>query len=105
MWNSCVLGPLFIFLVINDFNQATRFCKIHHFPNDTNLLCVSNSYQTEKLSKLVNADLKYLVNWLNANKISFNVEKAEVSVLTSSLRLLEASVCFVFPLIFSVLSA
>ena len=34
---------------------------------DTNLLCLSNSIK--KLNKLVNADLKHLVNWLSDNKI------------------------------------
>ena len=29
----------------------------------------------KKLNKLVNADLKHLVNWLNANKMSLNVKK------------------------------
>ena len=29
----------------------------------------------QKLNKLVNADLKHLANWLNANKISLNVKK------------------------------
>ena len=30
---------------------------------------------SKKLNKRVNADLKHLVNWLNASKISFNVKK------------------------------
>ena len=68
-----VLGPLLFLLYINDLNQAIKFCKVHHFADDTNLLCLSNSIK--KLNKLVNADLKHLVNWLNANKISFNVKK------------------------------
>ena len=34
---------------------------------------LSNSIK--KLNKLVNADLKLLANWLNANKISLNVKK------------------------------
>ena len=38
---------------------------------------MSNSIK--KLNKLVNADLKHLVNWLNANKISLNVKKAEMT--------------------------
>ena len=50
--------------------------KVHHFADDTNLLCISNSIK--KLNKLVNADLKHLVNWLNANKISLNVKKTEM---------------------------
>ena len=68
-----VLGPLLFLLHINDLNQAIKFYKVHHFADDTNLLCLSNSIK--KPSKLVNADLKHLLNWLNANKISLNVKK------------------------------
>ena len=45
------------------------------------LLCLSNSIK--KLKKLVNSDLKHLVNWLNANKISLNVKKAEMVIFNS----------------------
>ena len=72
-----VLGPLLFLLYKNDLNQAIKFCKVHHFVDDTNLLCLGNSIK--KLSKLVNADLKRLVNWLNANKISLNVKKLKCS--------------------------
>ena len=68
-----VLGPLLFLLYINDLNQAIKFCKVHHFADDTNLLYLSNSIK--KLNKLVNTDLKHLVNWLNANKISLNIKK------------------------------
>ena len=37
------LGPLLFLLYINDLNQAIKFCKVHHFGDDTNLLCLSNS--------------------------------------------------------------
>ena len=68
-----VLGPLLFLLYINDLNQAIKVCKVHHFADDTNLLCLRNSIK--KLNKLVNADLKHLANWLNANKISLNIKK------------------------------
>ena len=68
-----VLGPLLFLLYINDPNQVIKFCKVHHFADDTNLLCLSNSIK--KLKKLVNADLKHLANSLNTNKISLNVNK------------------------------
>ena len=68
-----VLGRLLFLLYINDFNQAKKFCKVHHFADDTNVLCLSNSIK--KLNKLVNAGLKHPVNWLNANKISLKVKK------------------------------
>ena len=58
-----------------------EFCKIHHFADDTILLCLSNSIK--KLNKLVNADLKQLVNWLNASKISLNVKKTGMVIFKS----------------------
>ena len=76
-----VLGPLLFLLYINDLNQAIKFCKVHHFADNTNLLCLSNSMK--KLNKLVNADLKHLVNWLNANKISLSVKKTETVIFKS----------------------
>ena len=84
-----VLGPLLFLLYINDLNQAIKFCKVHHFADDTNLLCLCNSI--EKLNKLVNIyteqnsqDLNHLVNWLNTNKISLNVKKTEMVVFKSN---------------------
>ena len=53
------LGPLLFLLHINYLNQAIKFCKVHHFADDTNLLYLNNSIK--KLNKLVNADLKHLV--------------------------------------------
>ena len=42
---------------------------------------MSNSIK--KLNKLVNADIKHLVNWLNANKISLNVKRDEMVIFKS----------------------
>ena len=49
--------------------------------DDTNLLYLSNSIK--KLNKLANADLKHLVNCLNANKISLNIKKTEIVIFKS----------------------
>ena len=76
-----VLGPLLFLLYINDLNQAIKFCKVHHFADDTNLLYLGKSIK--KLNKLVNYDLKNLLYWLNANKISLNVKKTELVVFKS----------------------
>ena len=68
-----ILGPLLFLIYINDLNQAIKFCKVHHFADDTNLLHFNKS--VAKLNKLVIQDMKNLTVWLNANKIPLNVEK------------------------------
>ena len=68
-----VLGPLLFLIYINDLNQALKFCKVHHFADDTNLIRFSKSIY--RLHKYVNLDLKNLTYWLNANRISLIVKK------------------------------
>ena len=58
-----------------------KFCKVHHFADATNLLCLSDS--TKKPKKLFNADLKHLVTFLNANAISLNGKKTEMVIFKS----------------------
>ena len=67
-----VLGPLLFLVYINDLNQALKFCKVHHFADDTNLIHFSKSVY--RLNKYVNLDLKNLTYWLNANRILLNVK-------------------------------
>ena len=73
-----VLDPLLFLIYINDLNQAIKFCKVHHFADDTNLLYCNKS--VAKLNKLFNQDMKNLTVWLNANRISLNVEKTELVI-------------------------
>ena len=54
-----VLGPLLFLLYINDLNQAIKFCKVHHFADDTNLSYLGKSIK--KLNKFANIDLKILL--------------------------------------------
>ena len=70
-----VLGPLLFLIYINDLNHAICHSAVHHFADDTNLLCVSSTL--ESLVKMLNLDLKFLWHWLNANKISLNASKTE----------------------------
>ena len=46
-----VQGPLLFLLYMNDLNQAIKFCKVHFFADDTNLLCLSNYQKTEQTSQ------------------------------------------------------
>ena len=38
-----VLGPLLFLIYVNDLNLAIKFCKVHHFADNTNLLHFSKS--------------------------------------------------------------
>ena len=72
-----VLGPLLFLIYINDLNQALKFCKVHHFAADTNLLHFIKSIN--RRNKYVNFDLKNLTYWSNASKISLNVKRTELT--------------------------
>ena len=53
-----VLGPLLFLIYINDLNQALKFCNVHHFADDTNLIHFSKSIY--RLNKYVDLELKNL---------------------------------------------
>ena len=80
-----ILEPLLFLIYINDLNCAIRYCSVHHFPDDTNLLDSNN--WVKRMSKQVNRYLKNLINWPNANKIFLNVSKTEAVLFKSSSKL------------------
>ena len=77
-------------IYINDLNQALKFCKVHHFADDTNLIHFSKS--VNRLNKHVNLDLKNLTYWLNANKIALNVKKTELVIFKHQRKKLDSPI-------------
>ena len=71
-----VLGPLLFLTYINDLYYAIKHCSVYHFADDTNLLNINSS--PKRMQKQVNLDLKFLYQWLLANKISLNCSKTEL---------------------------
>ena len=51
-----VLGPLLFLIEINHINHAIKFCKVHHFADDTNLVHFNKS--VNKLNKYINIDMR-----------------------------------------------
>ena len=68
-----------LFLIfINDLNIPIKNSEIFQFADDTCLLNIKDSIK--KINKVVNKDLKFLIQWLHENKISLNVAKNEVII-------------------------
>ena len=73
-----ILGPLLFLIYINDMKNSIKHSIVHHFADDTNLLC---SDKCEKsLKRKLNEDLKLIYTWLCANRLSLNVDKTEFIV-------------------------
>ena len=83
-------GPLLFLIYINDLDHAIKFCKVHHFADDTNLVHFSKS--VSKLKTYFNIDMKNITNWLNANKISLNIKKTELVILKHKNKKLECPI-------------
>ena len=71
-------------------NQAIKFCKVHHFADDTNQLHFSKSLTN--LNKYVNLDMKNLTDWLNASKISLNMQKTELVIFKHQRKKIDSEV-------------
>ena len=75
-----VLGRLLFLIYINDLSFSVKNSMVHHFADDTNLLCINKSIKV--LCKKV-YDLKGITDWLNANRISLNINKTEFVIFRS----------------------
>lgn len=71
-----VLGPLLFLIYINDLPNSIISALPFIFADDTALLFIEDT--SKSLQKRMNIDLKLLLKWLKANKISLNVAKTEV---------------------------
>ena len=60
------------------WGKALKFCKAHHFGDDTNLIHFSKS--AYRLNKYVNIDSENLTYWLNAKRIPLNGKKTELVI-------------------------
>ena len=77
------LGPLLFLIYINDLDDAVKNSKVLQFADDTdtNMVYISNSLNN--INRKVNFDLRHIVEWLRANKISLNSGKTELILFRS----------------------
>ena len=68
-----VLGPLLFLLYVNDICNCSSILEFHLFADDTNVFLSDTNIQ--KLELNLNIELGKVSHWLNANKLSLNIEK------------------------------
>ena len=76
-----VLGPLLFLTYIIDLHNLVKYSDIHHFADDTNLLYASKSIKD--INRKVNFDLKNIIHWLMANKISLDADMTKLILFQS----------------------
>ena len=79
-----VLGPLLFLIYINDLPNASKKLKFYLFADDTNIYCESKDLPN--LFKIANKELRAIKRWLDANRLSLNIDKTNYIIFHSSSR-------------------
>ena len=75
------LGPLLFLIYINDLAFVSPELFAVLFADDSNFFCTGKNLPN--LFKLMNQELNAIVDWLNANRMSLNVEKTHFMIFHS----------------------
>ena len=68
-----ILGPMLFLLYINDLTNVSSFFMPILFADDTNLFCTG--IDLKNMIRQVNEELAKIYAWVNANKLSLNIDK------------------------------
>ena len=68
-----ILGPILFLLYINDISNVSNLFSVILYADDTTLLANNSDYAT--LMRDINNELPKLQEWLNANRLSLNLDK------------------------------
>ena len=82
-----ILGPLLFLIYINDMAYVSKQLFSVLFADDTNIFDTNSDLKS--LIDNVNIELEKNVTWLNANKLSLNVEKTHYMLFRNKGRIIE----------------
>ena len=75
------LGPILFTLFINVLHKAVKISLVYYFTDGTNFILIDNSLKM--INKNINRDLKLIVEWIKANKLSLDTIKTELVLFKS----------------------
>ena len=79
-----ILGPLLFLIYVNDIANVSSILLPILFADDTNVFV--NGKNLNEMSKIMNDELEKIVQWLNVNKLSLNVNKTHYMIFRSAQR-------------------
>ena len=79
-----VLGPLLFLIYINDLSNVSKQLSFYLFADDTNIYFEASDLFT--LQKVMNRELRKIKKWLDANKLSLNIDKTNYVIFHSPAR-------------------
>ena len=89
-----VLGPLLFLIYINDLPSVSKSLAFYLFADDTNIYFEASDLFT--LQKVLNRELRHVKKWLDANKLSLNIDKTNFVVFHSPARKLTEPIVLKF---------
>ena len=89
-----VLGPLLFLIYINDLPSVSKSVAFYLFADDTNIYFEASDLFT--LQKVLNRELRHVKKWLDANKLSLNIDKTNFVVFHSPARKLAEPIVLKF---------
>ena len=76
--------PLLFLIYINDLPSVSKSLAFYLFGDDTNIYFEASDLFT--LQKVLNCELRHVKKWLDANKLSLNIDKTNFVVFHSPAR-------------------